>query len=371
VSRRNPSVWRDTVYKTDLLNAILKIKVITRSYLHITSSPQPYTRSSKEAIENVRKLIRGIEDPDQIINALIRSGVIKAYTGSYFEQFKLNGKPVIPGSSLKGAIRSRLELLAMESNGVNIACFIRSSYLRSIPNVGQHGWRHTRIWGKTVLENRGRTCDATRWGVYEDINVCKTCDLFGTSGLISRIDFSTLYPTVQNAMVELNVFFSCDHRRIVGGVVEAIKPSTVFEGEIAVHGLSDSEFGLLAIGLRLHEEGNPILTGRFKYRRLAVCEDNAVKPVVFGRLEISPLELRLPITHKKYLEKHGIEYERVGHSCIVKGDDLVNYIKYAVEEAYKVYGKYLPRDFDEIRVLEEQVWAKEREWWNNCICGKR
>ncbi|HIP65965.1 MAG TPA: hypothetical protein EYH08_05545, partial [Pyrodictium sp.] len=60
------------------------------------------------------------------------------------ECYNVRGRPAIPGSSLKGAVRSRIEL-ASSGDHVPAAFLYDSGALKTLPGVGAHGWRHARI----------------------------------------------------------------------------------------------------------------------------------------------------------------------------------------------------------------------------------
>ncbi len=364
VYRRNP-LFRDQVYGENLLSGVLVLKARSESYIHVTSSPIPFMKPSKELLTRFREEIKSAIDVSQIIDIASR---YPAFKGIVLEQIRFGGKPVIPGSSLKGAVRSRLELLIAEKNGISIACFIRASPPpRTTPSKGRHGWRHMELWFDVISENRGRPCDATRWSYYEEIEVCRICDLFGTSGLVSRVDFGTLYPVLEeDATEELEVIFSCS--RGIKGRVEAIKPSIEFRGEIAFKGLKLSELGLLALGLRLYDD-RPILIGRFKYKRVPVCRDKKLLLELFGRLNIYVEEVRMPLMIKDTISKLDIEYEIDGINIVLREQGVKNLIDLAINEAYREYSDYLPnKTFDEISKLEK-IWnTYERGRENECRC---
>jgi len=367
------------VYREDLLNGVLKIKVVANSYIHITESPVFHQKPSKDDLAKLRELIKdiGVDKVDKYFSNLLQHPAVTGFRGIWFKQFRAGDKPAIPGSSLKGAVRSRLELLFRARDGKVPSCFTYSGRLTGKPRAGVSGWRHVETWEHVVYEDRGLQCSALDWEYYEDINVCEVCDLFGTSGLASRVDFSSLTPETPesvNTLEELHVFFSCDRNKSIEGYVEAIKPRVVFEGEIAFKGLSPGELGLVSIAMNL-VSGRELLLGRFKYRRLGVLRGNRVEPIVFGRIRVEPVEMRISIFFKNALDnilrEHGFGtiYREEGFTLILKDIDLKNLLAKLEQTTYNNFKDYLPdKDFSEISILEK-IWGREPEWWRNCRPG--
>ena len=246
-------------------------------------------------------------------------------------------RPVIPGSSLKGAVRSRLELLIKEVSGITDSCFIRASPPpREWPTRGQHGWRHYQLWQPVVQENRYPPCDAT-----SNDKVCVICNIFGTAGLSSRVYFGNLNPKEKEFEV---VEMKLDHNELV----EAFRHGSVFEGEVLFTALEPWELGLVAVGLRLHED-KPILIGKSKYRPRQL---NKKEEVLFGRLNVKATGIYFAPYCKELLKELGApRYVEKDDSLVVEGEDLKRLISKLVEEACKrVPG--LRRDFDEVQKID-------------------
>lgn len=191
-------------------------------------------------------------------------------SGEYMQMTMVGDLPVIPGSSVKGNVRSRMELSFIPTNVA-----VRSCY--SVAGAGRRSWRHSRIWGQRVNEDRGRPCvyDERRDGV-----VCLLCDVFGTQSLAGLVDFSDMIG--RDVKLEpINAEF--------GVKILAAPPGSSFSGEIVFRNLSESELGLILYsGMRVGEDGvgRPVLLGRFKYRgRLA--------DKVFGRIKYQPNSITL------------------------------------------------------------------------------
>ncbi|MEZ0345908.1 MAG: RAMP superfamily CRISPR-associated protein [Infirmifilum sp.] len=179
--------------------------------------------------------------------------------------------PVVPGSSVKGNVRSRLELSFVPREGRVRSCLIRATYPEEEPE-----WRHYRIWRASLQQYRGQPCSCTEgWEVCE---VCLLCDLFGTTGLQGLVSFSDFVGEgVSLQRLSLPI----------GESLEAAPPGSRFKGSVTFRNLEPVELGLLlyGMGLRNSRVGRPVLLGKLKYRRDL--------PHVFGvvRYELEELAL--------------------------------------------------------------------------------
>ncbi len=172
----------------------------------------------------------------------------------------------IPGSSIKGAIRTRAELMFRSYNGETPTCFIVYDQ-RSLPSRN-----HQRVWGDVIYEARFR-CDATRQNY-----VCEVCDIFGAPGLLAKIAFSDFTPVNNESIDVLEIYRE---------PIIVFKKGTHFVGEMLLGDLEDYQFGLLLHAMRI-PENKPILIGRYKYKKVRVRG----KDEYFGRLRfrISSIE---------------------------------------------------------------------------------
>ena len=219
----------------------------------------------------------------------------------------------ILGSSIKGNVRSRLELTLVPRKGEAIACITYYTYLQREPFKGTHGWRHYRIWREALKQPRGARCDATK----QD-KVCLVCNLFGAPGLASLINIGTFYQTSQdNNLVKL------EQR---GERILAAKPGTVFRGEIYFRGLNTSELGLLLIGMGQSEKGSRIvLLGKHKYASFA--------GKLMGRIVYN-------ITKVKITERCTGD-GRILSGATYEENNISNFIFTCLNAAQSEYGDYL------------------------------
>jgi len=247
-----------------------------------------------------------------------------------YAQFSaLAGRPAVPGSSVKGNVRSRLELSLIPKDGVVRCCLIRASEEPlEPPPPGEHGWRHFRIWEQALGFEREPACSYTE----EEGQVCLCCDLFGTAGLQGLVEFSDfLGENVRIKRVDLPT----------GEKLEAAEPGSAFAGRISFRNLKPWELGLLLYGMGLRDSriGRPVLFGKVKYRRYP--------GLVFGvvRYEVAALELA-PFSQP--LEAGGA---RVEPGSKVEGEALDGLVRALVEAARaELDGELL--DVDEVGKLE-------------------
>ncbi|MCS7105589.1 MAG: RAMP superfamily CRISPR-associated protein [Thermofilaceae archaeon] len=183
---------------------------------------------------------------------------------------------VIPGGSVKGNIRSRLELSFIPKNDEVRSCFITAKNPIDSSARGTQGWRHRLIWQQALSVDREEACSCeVDW---EDCEVCLTCDLFGSAGLQGLISFEDLVG-VNTSPVPLDL--------PTGEKLEAVAPGSHFKGAVTFKNLEPVELGLLlyGMGIRNSRVGRPVLFGKLKYRRDL--------PYIFGvvRYELENVEL--------------------------------------------------------------------------------
>ena len=240
------------------------------------------------------------------------------------------GRPAVPGSSVKGNVRSRLELSFVPKDGSVRCCLTRATEEPlEPPPPGEHGWRHFRIWRQALEFEREPACEYTE---EEEGQVCLCCDLFGTAGLQGLVEFSDFLG--EGARV----------RRVdlpTGEKLEAARPGSTFAGRVSFRNLKAWELGLLLYGMGLRDSrtGKPVLLGKVKYRRYP--------KLVFGvvRYEVAALELA---PFSQTLEAEGA---RVEPGSKVEGELLDRLVRALVEAARSELGEEL-LDVDEVGELE-------------------
>ena len=195
----------------------------------------------------------------------------------YAQFVSTRGRLVVPGSSVKGNVRARLELSFVPKNGFVRSCLVKATEEPlEPPPEGEHGWRHFKIWREALSFKRESACDYSD----EKSSVCLVCDLFGTTGLRGLIEFGDLVgENVRHERVDLPT----------GEKLEVAGPGSTFAGTFSFKNIKAWELGLLlyGMGLRNSRTGRTVLFGKVKYRR-----HNRVFGVVryeVRRLELAPI----------------------------------------------------------------------------------
>ncbi|MCF8884517.1 MAG: RAMP superfamily CRISPR-associated protein [Aigarchaeota archaeon] len=280
------------------------ISLTALSYLHIGSGDRMILETEETTIRETVNRIRDIRE------------VIRNIKFKESSQFHLTSRGVtIPGSSVKGNVRARLELTFRNVGGKVKSCFQKSRILRAEPAIGEHGWRHYRIWGEVLREDRGPPCDYTT-----NKSVCLICDLFGTTGLKGVLEFSDFISSGNVSLETLKLPYGME--------LVAVKQNSRFEGFIDFYNLKPEEIGLVLIGLGLRDKitGNPVLMGRLKYR-------GNIDGREFGKIryEVNSLEL---FKYSKPLKLYDIEID--GGQKISEGE-LDKIIKLLTDNAFKSF----------------------------------
>jgi hypothetical protein len=211
--------------------------------------------------------------------------------------------PVIPGSTVKGNVRARIELSFRPRNEQVRSCFVEAGKI----NEKQH-WRHIGIWGKREerIVPSGRRKELAGQCRFDPRQnelqcVCLVCDLFGTTGLAGLIRFSDFMGRGAELKGEDFEF---------GLKLETAPVNSVFSGKIDFFNLKPEELGLLLLGMGIESgvDGKPVLMGRLKYRN-----HNRIGQVKYRLdwLELSPLSKKLTI-EPRLSPGQGLEGEKLG-----------------------------------------------------------
>ncbi len=224
---------------------------------------------AKEVITSVEKLRGGIEDKLRSLQQIVEGLPMERDVVSTFALGE-ERKPSILGSSLKGAIRSRLELSFKGYNGRVPSCFSVTGGRAFVSRKGRSGWRHQRIYPSST-EDRGFPCNYNKYRT-----VCKVCDIFGAPGLASRVYF----PSIE---------FECDTETFEAsftGYVETIPSNCEAVGTMSFVDMEPYELGLVLIGMG---DMKPLLIGFGKYREHREGRMGKIKiePVGWSFLPIS------------------------------------------------------------------------------------
>jgi CRISPR-associated RAMP protein (TIGR02581 family) len=168
----------------------------------------------------------------------------------------LQNRPFVPGSSLKGALRSAVEQLVGPIAGIRTCQLTDVSSDRCISTDEE--------WQQAYKEKRSTGASEARLLDFLDGKVCDTCHLFGSTAMASRLAVSDL-PIVErgeerNEETELRHGVGIDRdtetaRESVKFDFETVPSEKDFWLEMVVESPSPTDLGLLAAGLREMELG--------------------------------------------------------------------------------------------------------------------
>jgi len=193
----------------------------------------------------------------------------------------LNNKKIIPASSFKGATRSRIEYKFTPYKIGN--SYYSNSCFSVVGNYVKYSMDHKYFWSDEVLLYK-QSC---RYDEEESPYVCIVCDMFGAPGLSSRYYFSNL--VLEQGGVEI--------LKEKNGI-EAIKPNSVFKGEIIGINANFVELGILFAGLELYSD-IPVLIGAFKYQHIPKLR----KPLFRNNFEFGTIMFELIDYEPKHIAK--------------------------------------------------------------------
>lgn len=135
---------------------------------------------------------------------------------------RVGGQPVLPGSSLKGVLRSLLESL-FSQNGV-LVCVPEAA----IPLERKKQRNGIQEYVKEI--GRKEPCKTE--------GLCPVCEIFGSPGVSARATFLDARPTTEPKLLERrHVAITRDTRAAAGGAlleVETVDAGTKFDGTIRV-----------------------------------------------------------------------------------------------------------------------------------------
>ncbi|WP_448593206.1 type III CRISPR-associated RAMP protein Csx7 [Thermoflexus hugenholtzii] len=187
------------------------------------------------------------------------------------------GLPFIPGSSLKGVVRSHLERL--------LRAVHRPPDLWACDPVGDPCVSGARKQALVEAARSGGGFDDQRFTSEVLRESCTACRLFGSPWLAGRLAFkdAPLAEVPPGPLTRIRDGIAID--RDLGTVYRGLKyefevviPGTVFRIEIIAENLRDEELGLLLTALRFWEEGFLPLGGK------------RARGIGWGRLEIQAVE---------------------------------------------------------------------------------
>ncbi len=248
----------------------LEAKVPENSYLFLASMPSSLA-SYTEIINHINKLSKKSKISRDDIESCVKM-IDESKPKKNADGFPKINDYFIPGSSLKGVIRSRIEYKLLNNNGA-ASCYVVNGFQDGISNT------HLKFWGDDIKKQREQCIMPN--------NICIVCDMFGNKELASLTHFSDAIAQGKNVVERLSDI-----------KIEAIKPNTKFECEILCQHYDYKRLGLLFLGLELFSK-SPILIGMYKYKYNKQYGKLYNNKYMFGLLNFSLKEVK-DINNKTY-----------------------------------------------------------------------
>ncbi len=294
-------------------------------YIHVGSGEKTVPFKEGTLMEHIAKGI-SFEDAETLAKDMeldMHAYERFAYQAVRSKRRTLDRRYVIPGSTLKGIFRSRMELLFREENGEIDSCFV----IQGRAQKGTESHHHRELYGTDGKILRRPECRSTN-------NPCVVCDIFGLTvraqgghgaksdragGLRSLVEVDDALPDTNTEVKASDVkvgewVFSAEVVRQLGG------NTTAFSGLVRYRNLDDVRLGLLFLAMGVKERGG-IRIGRHHYR------DMGENPIHFGRARVAVTRVCTDNNH---------EYKRSDRS-------VVKFMTEKIEVAQDYYGTRLKR----------------------------
>lgn len=187
------------------------------------------------------------------------------------------GQAFIPGASLKGAFRSRVESLTHVLGEPHWACFLQEG----MDSEAKHTCLSTDSKGSTQIQDKAVEKDITadKLATFLAENLCSACQLFGGASWRSKVLFDDLHLVESYdfpAELRDGVGIDRDSRKAVDGVkydFEAVPAGSQFHFRLLAENITSYDWPLLSMGLLELLNGNLALGGKTS-RGLGSCHLN-------------------------------------------------------------------------------------------------
>ncbi|MEE9378973.1 MAG: RAMP superfamily CRISPR-associated protein [Candidatus Lokiarchaeia archaeon] len=272
--KRNSRILFDNNKHFYKLDAILS--VVDNNYLFIGSLRDEIFQISKEELESICNSTKPFDLKIQEIQNLIDP--MKSTTF-------LDGKPYIPGSTLKGMIRFNLEhAFKKDSKGEIYSCFIKQDnpgQKQKIKNfLEEFGY-----WPEIPISREEEITRFRQRSRDTPTDFCKVCDIFGNTNLASRVIFSDANALEYDVIkVEIEEDRFKDTKRVINAnfMKEDKWVPSQFTFMINFNNATFEDLALLFIGMNLHKDGTMLL-GMHKY---SPKQNKDGELLVFGKIKL-------------------------------------------------------------------------------------
>lgn len=189
-----------------------------------------------------------------------------------------NGKPFIPGSSLRGSLRSVIERIAASLD--KKPCLLEYNTCVTKSDVLQKEF-------KEILKSKDNS-NINKF-LNDNSKICPVCKLFGSTIVASKIKITDLKlikekaePTIRHGVaINRDTETSQDKAKFD---FEVVPKGSTFEFELIGENLSDNDRALLAIGIQEMTDGNFWIGGN-SARGLGKCKLERLKIEYFDDVE--------------------------------------------------------------------------------------
>lgn len=173
-----------------------------------------------------------------------------------------NGKFYLPGSSVRGALRSLIERLAagLSANPTAVTCFLDDSSGSKCVSANHGSLQAVNAWRESGKMKELEIVNKIMSSGY----LCQVCQLFGSPMLASKVKIQDCFPPAQQSMppegtVRYGIGIDRDTESVREGVlfeVEVLDHRPTFQFELLAENLEDEDqkknpedWGLLALGI--------------------------------------------------------------------------------------------------------------------------
>jgi len=255
VKRSTRALFNKPYYKFEV-----QLTVLENNYIFVGSARDELAKVPDSVYEEKIDLDKKLEKIADLIKPM--SSIIL-----------IEDEPYIPGSTLKGMIRFRVEhSFKPDKNGKIYSCFIKQAHPEIKENI------------KNFLIKFGYFPNEVEARQNEDIRsdqFCKVCDLFGNSNLASRVIISDAKPLNEIKLEELNISEKWNDIRRV------IPPKSQFKFTINLNNGDMEDLALLYLGMNLHNDGT-LLLGMNKF---APKKNDKGQIIHFGRIKLELIKI--------------------------------------------------------------------------------
>ena len=193
-------------------------------------------------------------------------------------------KPFIPGSSFKGALRSTIEKLVPNLPGLR-TCGLSTKENENDPlREGKADWCPTAHQAALVRRRRNLSeQDAEKQLETERLNLCHTCQLFGSQYAAAHVNINDLYVVEEawSGIIQIRdgVAIDRDSEKAKDRLkydFEVVPAQAVFDLSITLENATPQDLQLICVGLSEFVHGFGAIGGK-RSRGLGACRLNDLK----------------------------------------------------------------------------------------------